>query len=297
VTRPTQPPTLAQLAIPHPFMEELGDEVQLLGYELAATEVRPGDTLHLTLFWRALKRMGREYDLLLELQDTSGRVWAEGRFPLAKATYPTTQWTEGEVVRGQYDLIVDAAAPLGECRLALDLVDKATGRRLLGHDLAFAKLRVAGRERQFVVPKTIQHPLRANLGDFVSFLGYDLAETEVEPGGVLHLTLYWQARKKMDASYKVFTHLLDAQNRIWGQRDSIPVRGTYPTTGWLPGEVIVDEYEIPVKPDAPSGDYQLEVGMYDAETMERLTAVDERGQHLPDDRVLLEPKITVGEGP
>lgn len=288
VTRPAQPPTLAKLAIPHPFVQELGDEVQFLGYELAATEVKPGDTLHLTLFWRALKRVSKEYDLLLQLQDATGSVWAEGRFPLAKATHPTTQWTEGEVVRGQYDLIVDAAAPPGECQLALDLVDKASGRHLLGRALVFTTLRIEGRKRQFVVPKTIQHPLRANLGEYVTLLGYDLAETEVEPGETLHLTLYWQAQREMKTSYKVFTHLLDAQNRIWGQNDSIPVGGTYPTTAWLPGEVIVDEYEISVKSDAPVGEYRIEVGMYDAETMQRLPAFNEEGARMPNDRILLE---------
>jgi len=292
VTRPAQPPSLAKLAIPHPFMEELGGEMQLLGYELAATEAKSGDSLHLTLFWRALKQTSKEYDLLLELQDATGSVWAEGRFPLAKATYPTTQWTEGEVVRGQYDLIVDAAAPPGEYRLALDLVDKAAGQRLLGHDIVLAELRIESRKRQFAVPETIQYPLRANLGDYVTLLGYDLAETEVEPDGVLHLTLYWQAQREMETSYKVFTHLLDKEEQIWGQRDSIPVGGTYPTTGWLPGEVIVDEYEIPVRPDTPLGEYVIEVGMYDAETMRRLPPFDEKAARIPDDRILLE-RITI----
>ena len=118
---------------------------------------------------------------------------------------------------------------------------------------------------------------------------------EVEPGGALHLTLYWQARKKMEASYKVFTHLLDAQNRIWGQNDSIPVGGTYPTTAWLPGEVIVDEYEIPVKLDASPGGCVIEVGMYDAKTMERLPVFDEDGKRLPEDRFLLDRRIGVKE--
>ncbi len=312
VTRPAQPPTLAKLAIPHPVMEDAasltGDEIQLMGYELAATEVRSGDTLHLTLFWRALKRMSKEYDLLLKLQDAAASltnatdsVWAEGRFPLARATpsvYPTTQWTEGEVVRGQYELIVDVTAPSSECQLTLNLVDKAAGRRLLEHDIVLTKVTIEGIKRQFAVPETIRHPtasLTANLGDYVTLLGYDLAETEdfgelsraVEPGGVLHLTLYWQAQREMETSYKVFTHLLDEEEQIRGQKDSIPVGGTRPTTGWLPGEVIVDKYEIPVRPDAPPGEYVIEIGMYDAETMQRLRAFDEEGARMPDDRILV----------
>ncbi|HID86044.1 MAG TPA: hypothetical protein EYP55_01535 [Anaerolineae bacterium] len=115
---------------------------------------------------------------------------------------------------------------------------------------------------------------------------------------MLRLTLYWQAQKEMEASYKVFTHLLDENSRLWGQKDDIPCKGRHPTTEWLPGEVVVDEYEIAVKPDAPSGEYVLEVGMYDAATGERLP-VYINGQRSPGDRVLLEPSIVVkrqGEG-
>jgi hypothetical protein len=56
---------------------------------------------------------------------------------------------------------------------------------------------------------------------------------------------------------------------------------------WLPGEVVSDEYEIVVDAAAPAGEYQIEVGMYDLETMLRLPAFDEQGNPLPNDRILL----------
>ncbi len=65
------------------------------------------------------------------------------------------------------------------------------------------------------------------------------------------------------------------------------MKGTYPTTGWLPGEVVIDEYEIAVDATAPAGEYQLEVGMYDLKTMQRLPILNERGVRLPHDRILL----------
>jgi len=126
----------------------------------------------------------------------------------------------------------------------------------------------------------------------VTLLGYDLAETQVTPGGILHLTLYWQALAKMETSYTVFVHLLDAQNRTWGQRDNAPVKGAHPTTSWLPGEVVIDEYEITVDATASAGAYQIEVGMYDLGSMLRLPAFDERGTPLPSDRILLS-KVSV----
>jgi hypothetical protein len=141
-------------------------------------------------------------------------------------------------------------------------------------------------ERRMALP-VIENPMKINLGNEVTFLGYDLETTVVKPGDALRLTLYWQARKEIDGWYKVFTHLLDDQARIWAQKDSVPVAGTRPTTGWVKGEVIVDEYELVVKPDAPGGDYILEIGMYEEGTGQRLYVLDEDGR-VVGDRILLE---------
>jgi hypothetical protein len=108
----------------------------------------------------------------------------------------------------------------------------------------------------------------------------------VRPGGTLRLTLYWQARREVAGWYKVFTHLLDSEARIWAQKDSVPVGGTRPTTGWVKGEVIVDEYQLEVESDAPGGDYILEVGMYEEGTAQRLRVLNEEGQAVGD-RILL----------
>jgi hypothetical protein len=50
----------------------------------------------------------------------------------------------------------------------------------------------------------------------------------------------------------------------------MPQEGRAPTTSWLEGEVIVDTYQIPVRPDCPAGEYDIEVGMYHLETGRRL---------------------------
>ncbi|HID62228.1 MAG TPA: hypothetical protein EYP49_05735 [Anaerolineae bacterium] len=117
-------------------------------------------------------------------------------------------------------------------------------------------------------------------------MGYDLDATELKVGGTLSLTLYWKALGEMDTSYTVFVHILDGENRIWGQRDSPPGDGTLPTTGWLPGEVIADHYDVSIQPDAPPGLYVIEIGMYQAETGQRLPIINRKGQ-VVGDRVLL----------
>jgi len=79
---------------------------------------------------------------------------------------------------------------------------------------------------------------------------------------------------------------LDGNDRIWGQLDSVPAQGTYPTTGWLPGEVVTDRCQIQINSEAPSGSYVLEVGLYNAVSGVRLALVDAQGQVLGN-RILL----------
>ncbi|MGB5933298.1 MAG: hypothetical protein WBH57_09560, partial [Anaerolineae bacterium] len=114
----------------------------------------------------------------------------------------------------------------------------------------------------------------------------------VKAGGVLELTLYWQALGEMERSYIVFVHLLDERNQIWGQKDTIPGGGSMPTTGWVEGEVITDRYEIMVMPEAPAGRYLLECGLYLAETGERLPVFD-MAEESWGDRLLLPIEIEV----
>jgi hypothetical protein len=127
-------------------------------------------------------------------------------------------------------------------------------------------------------------------------IGYDLPEREAEAGGTLRLTLFWQSLAPVDRSYTVFVHLLDAGERIQGQRDQLPgsqggQAAPAPTSSWLPGEYLIDYYEIPVGAEAPAGRHLLEVGLYDADGGQRLPAF-ERSDGQADrplgDRVLLE---------
>ena len=140
--------------------------------------------------------------------------------------------------------------------------------------------------RRFEVPR-IQHPMEFDLGEKVVFLGYDLEPEEIKAGDTIHLTLYWQARREMEISYTVFTHLLGEDNKLWGQQDDIPMKGRHPTTQWRQGEVIVDKYDITPKEGIPAGSYRLGVGMYDLQTMERLPVFNEDGTRVPQDRILL----------
>ncbi len=132
----------------------------------------------------------------------------------------------------------------------------------------------------------MQHTVAANLDDKALLIGYGLVAQEIEAGGTLRLTLYWQALAEMDKRYTVFVHLLDSDDRIAAQMDSEPLGGTHPTTEWQLGEIGRDSYGLLIAPDTPPGEYLLEVGMYYLPTLERLPMLDASGR-VEDDRVVL----------
>jgi hypothetical protein len=286
VSRPLSPPPVASLDIQHELTADWG-EVKLLGYDLADEAIAPGAALSLNLYWQALANVQGDYVVLIRVSDQDGQVWGQVRGRPVAGTYPTTLWQEGEVLRDRYELPLSAETPTGQYQLTVGLVDAATESLVGKGDLP--SLTVEGRSRIFQVPP-IQHQLSANLGDRVELLGYDLDSDELRAGEAIHLTLYWQALDEMEVSYTVFVHLLDGENRIWGQRDSVPGNGTLPTMGWVEGEVIADKYKFTVRPDAPPGEYLIEVGMYDAQNSRRLPVL---GSQEPGDRILLNEVVVV----
>jgi 4-amino-4-deoxy-L-arabinose transferase-like glycosyltransferase len=273
LARATKPPAPADLGI-RTRLDARADGLTLLGVNLDTASVRPGEPLHLTLFWRADEPSLPDYDVTLDLGDAILYTGAP-----VHGTYPTSDWSSGEVVADRYGLRLPRDMPPGDRSLQLQVSD---------HSLTLGTVTVQATDRTFEVPP-ISHPLAANLGNQVELLGYDLSAETVKRGDRLTLTLYWQALDEMDESYTVFTHLVASDGSMIGQRDNPPVGGTYPTNLWLTGEIVADSYEIAIPADTAPGEHRLEVGMYIAETGDRLPVLGSF-----DDAVLLQT-ITIAE--
>ncbi|MCD6518720.1 MAG: phospholipid carrier-dependent glycosyltransferase [Anaerolineae bacterium] len=289
VKRATIQPRKEQLSIAVPLERDLA-QVRLLGRSELPEQVRPGDTFLLSLYWQACVAPEEDYELELCLKGTQ-QVWGRKVLPLVRKDYPPSHWQRGEILRGQYSFRVDAETPGGDYVLRATLLTH--GRRLASVDLG--TLTVRGRDRLYQAP-AFAHSLNVRFGQVITLLGYDLLQSQVAPGGTLELVLYWRAEDKIDVPYTVFTHLLDAHGRMKGQKDNEPVQGTYPTTGWLPGEIIIDRYTIPVDKEATPGSYSLEIGLYDEATGIRLPAFNPQEARLEADRVFL-PGVVQVVGP
>jgi uncharacterized membrane protein len=288
--------------VEYPMVVDFGGLLRFLGFNLNQKE---GMT-SLVLYWQPLLPVERDYWIYPFFYDEGGRIIEDTTLrPMTTALwYPTSRWKEGEIVRMEtlpWDVGKDFNVGLGviegeswevwEERLSLEVVTSTLVISSFDEDTALKLLEVrygepTTPERAFVTP-SISFPLQVDFAEKILLLGYDLSPPSLSPGEALHLTLYWQALSEMEEDYTIFTHLIDEGGKIWGQKDNFPAGGTRPTSGWLVGEIVVDEYDIPVRGDALPGVYTIEIGMYDLISGERLAAFDAAGERLAGDRVIL----------
>jgi len=114
----------------YPVEARLGDVFTLVGVDLSAEVVCPGDVITLTLVWQAEQEVGVDYTVFLHLIDSQGTLIAQADAPPLDGAYPTAWWSPGEVVRDPHRLSLPAEIPPGRYGLYVGLYHPATGGRL-----------------------------------------------------------------------------------------------------------------------------------------------------------------------
>jgi mannosyltransferase len=294
VAPPARLPDPATLPIPvHLDHASIGQDLALLGYGITPQPLRAGQSGTLTLWWQAkVAGTGSRTDLglgaeshpdqlLVELSDGHGQLAARKLYP------PASVPAGGQVVRANYPLELNPAAPSGTYHLNLTLAGPDGQAR--GPTLNPGSVKFEARPRTYRLPH-LSNAVDARLGENIILRGFDLNLPKAAPAEV-GLTLVWQATAPVTTSYKVFVHLLDDRGQIVAQSDAVPAAvggalapGGAPTESWLANEVVVDQHVLA----APGpGRYHLQAGLYDPATGQRPPARDRAGQPLADDAVSL----------
>jgi hypothetical protein len=266
---------------------EAGPFVACLVAELPG-DVASGDTLSVSIVWLSEEAPTGDYHVRWRLLDRAQTVALEAVEPLSP--YPTSEWRSEDSFESRYSLRVDPVIPAGEYAVAFNVL-KPDGNPAWAEDVHLVTVKILHRERRYNLPGDIAYPLDLTLGDTVHLRGFDLPTAWSSPGASLPLTLYWQAEGPTDTDYTVFVHLIGPDGQNHGQLDYRPGGG--PTSSWAPGQVIIEELDLPVDSDAPASAYVIAVGMYDAQSGGRLPIVDDAGQRLPGDRAILPIEVAI----
>jgi hypothetical protein len=128
-------------------------------------------------------------------------------------------------------------------------------------------------------------------------LGYQIdpstnGKTLINGNQSLTVTLYWQTIQKLQADYAIWVHLVTTGNRTVNQSDSQPGEGASPTSGWTPGQTVVDKHVLIVPYEAAPGAYTVVVSVYRTNTGDRIPLALASGR-TSRDRYVLPQYVTV----
>jgi 4-amino-4-deoxy-L-arabinose transferase-like glycosyltransferase len=123
----------------HPADALWGDAIQLVGYSVDTREVTAGETLNVTLYWRALAPLDDDYTVFVHLLGehnpaTNGPLWAGHDGQPDGGHYPTSRWQPGQVLLDLHPLAVPLDTPVGEYQIEVGLYLLATMARLPASD-------------------------------------------------------------------------------------------------------------------------------------------------------------------
>jgi hypothetical protein len=124
-------------------------------------------------------------------------------------------------------------------------------------------------------------PIYADFEGKMMLLGYHLGSRAIHQGDQLSVTAYWKALAPMSEDYSVFVQLFDHDHQKVGALDTYPGLGTRPTSLLQPGQIIADHYAVEVtKPISQPSACDVEIGLYELQTMKGLSAKDPQGQEV-----------------
>jgi hypothetical protein len=269
---PDPPVGAAALPVQVETNADFEESVRLVGYSLGGGPFKSGETMPLTLFWESLVDNPGSLLVGIELKDATGQPGVSYQ---QEPGWPASEWRQGSILRDPHDVALPPVLVPGQYQLEVSLATPKQGPLTVNgaEQLMLTTVTTIDRPHVFDAPSP-QNDLDVNFGDKARLIGLDLPQTHVQPDEPVKLTLYWQAIAQFDKSRTVFVHFTDSEGRLVAQQDQIPGGGQFPTTGWLPGEYLVDSYTLHLPADISSGQYWLKIGLYDANDFSRLPVLE-----------------------
>lgn len=113
-------PTETDLQPSRPAQANLDGKLELRGYDVSPTTAQRGKDLEVTLYWRALAPMDRDYTVFVHLISPDGQlvVQHDGQ-PWWDVSLPTSTWGPGELLRDRHTLSLPADLAAGTYSLRI----------------------------------------------------------------------------------------------------------------------------------------------------------------------------------
>lgn len=116
--------------LPNPQALVFEDNISLTGYDLDAQQVKPGDSLTLTLYWQARRTPSANYKVFVHLTSEADQRAAQHDSEPHNGAAPTSTWPPGQIITDSHTLTIAPDAAPGAYHLLVGLYHGDTGQRL-----------------------------------------------------------------------------------------------------------------------------------------------------------------------
>ncbi len=279
--------------------------LHLLGYDVVDDPVWQQTALR--LYWQVSGQLPHGTRVWPFFFDDSGVVIEDTsqRPMVASLWYPPSSWRPGEVVVTETlpwslgaHFNIGVAVLSGSADIATgELPDAARRFAVIGADVgvkvyqdhSWAQVGTFSRTGRRLAPMVDTTPLsnmETTFEEGIRLVGYRYQAA----AGSLAVVLAWQAEEAIHRDYAVFVHLIAPDGSTIAQSDAQPHwSGDWPTSRWVPGELVLDGHQLAVPEAIPAGPYQVHVGLYSWPTLERLQVLDASGEATADHAALETP--------
>jgi hypothetical protein len=277
-----------------PVDSQLPGDIEIVGYQLPRRQVESGDFVPLTVSMRSQSGTEDYFTPVLYIGEGENQITLEFT---TDSHLITPLWEPGEVIVERFDFALPHNLLAGSYPLSLGIRNLSRSEDS-DELLSLGSLEVAGQDHPM--------PTSALLANFRQRVGLLSAKVrnglfdrrsapwsdpiQVDHGDIVHITLEWQSLAKAEESYTVFIHLIDASNFPHVALDYTPLGGSTPThlwiPKWLPGQIMLDPYQLEIPEDLAPGTYLIEVGLYEMTSGRRLHMSDGDGSLIGDRYIL-----------
>lgn len=246
----------------------------LLSAEAQARSVSAGENLPVELCWRPVAQSEQPYTVLVHVVGPENSVVSARRTYPGLGHFPTTIWEPGYVFCDlvHVNVLKDLPGTL-VYRIEVAMLDPETGERLEVYGSGDGPLPGIFVDEVRLVALAEAPPfIEAEDGDtsIIQLVDHELDATW-NRGQANEFSLRWAAHVPLEEDYQVFVHLRDPANgEIVAQADGAPLGGWYPTSYWPVNQIMLDERSFTLADDVAPGNYELVVGFYDLESLQRV---------------------------
>ena len=227
----------------------------------------PGNAAIVQLQWFTDRPQTQRYKVSVQLLDDRNQLIAQHDSEPGGGALPTDRWPVSEPIIDNHGIAIPFGTPPGLYHMIAVLYDAETGDRVRQHGKDTVALGAVIIEHAEQTPPLevipMQHRLGLTLGP-MHFVGYDAyrrgfthaPQTPIQPGDIVHFTIYWQAPDPLPADWPAD---LTMTLRLGGQQITAPLAGgAYPTGEWQAGELVRGEFDLIY--DGTASQPQLSIG-------------------------------------